>query len=128
MQGGDDRPAHGRPSAIASSAHDPPIGPYFRLRASAPLAGAGGEASRPFAAQGTTGRSATSVGVRSARAFVGRNRLFSPGHADRKAGRMMAALWQRLRHGTALLVQQPDWPVFAGADWPKNIMEVPVVD
>ncbi len=41
---------------------------------------------------------------------------------------MMAALWQRLRHGTALLVQQPDWSLFAGENWPGKIMDVPVAD
>ena len=41
---------------------------------------------------------------------------------------MIAALWGRLRHGVALLFQQPDWPAFVGEDWPQRIMDVAVHD
>lgn len=41
---------------------------------------------------------------------------------------MIAALWDRVHRGAALLFQQPDWPAFAGADWPQRIMDVAVHD
>jgi heptose I phosphotransferase len=38
------------------------------------------------------------------------------------------SLWQRLLHGGRRLRQRPDWPLFAGADWPDRIMGVAVTD
>jgi hypothetical protein len=41
---------------------------------------------------------------------------------------MIGLLWSRLRRSTAHLIHQPDWPRFAGHDWPARIMDVPVTD
>jgi heptose I phosphotransferase len=37
-------------------------------------------------------------------------------------------LWQRFRRGISRLRQRPDWPLFAGADWPERIMDLDVTD
>lgn len=37
-------------------------------------------------------------------------------------------LWHRLRQGGRRLRQRPDWPRFAGADWPERIMGLAVHD
>jgi heptose I phosphotransferase len=36
--------------------------------------------------------------------------------------------WQRLTRGTRRVWHQPDWPVFAGADWADRIMSAEVTD
>jgi tRNA A-37 threonylcarbamoyl transferase component Bud32 len=38
------------------------------------------------------------------------------------------SFWQRLLRGARRLRQRPDWPLFAGADWPDRIMGVAVTD
>jgi hypothetical protein len=38
------------------------------------------------------------------------------------------SFWRRLRHGVKLIRQQPDWPRFAGEDWPERIMTETVTD
>ena len=38
------------------------------------------------------------------------------------------SLWSRLWRGVRRLRQQPDWPRFAGPDWPDRIMDVTVTD
>ncbi len=37
-------------------------------------------------------------------------------------------LWQRLVRGMRRLRQRPDWPIFAGTDWPERIMDLAVTD
>ncbi len=36
--------------------------------------------------------------------------------------------WQRLVRGVRRLRQRPDWPRYAGADWPDRIMDIAVTD
>jgi heptose I phosphotransferase len=38
------------------------------------------------------------------------------------------SVWQRLFRGIRRLRERPDWPVFAGTDWPDRIMDVSVTD
>jgi Lipopolysaccharide kinase (Kdo/WaaP) family len=38
------------------------------------------------------------------------------------------SLWHRLSRGTRHLWQRPDWPAFAGPDWPERIMATAVTD
>lgn len=39
-----------------------------------------------------------------------------------------ASLWQRLLDGSVQAKERPDWPRFAGADWPDRIMQVAATD
>ena len=49
--------------------------------------------------------------------------------ADKQGGYFVGStIWQRLVHGARRLRQRPDWPQFAGPDWPDHIMAVPVTD
>lgn len=41
---------------------------------------------------------------------------------------MIATLWNRLKHGTMRILCAPDWPRFAGQDWPSKIMQVQATD
>ncbi|HZY89912.1 MAG TPA: lipopolysaccharide kinase InaA family protein [Gemmataceae bacterium] len=38
------------------------------------------------------------------------------------------SFWRRLLRGARRLRERPDWPLFAGADWPDRIMDVAVTD
>jgi heptose I phosphotransferase len=40
----------------------------------------------------------------------------------------VAPIWQRFFRGWRRLRQSPDWASFAGEDWPRRIMDVPVTD
>ena len=40
----------------------------------------------------------------------------------------LGSFWSRLWRGAARLRQRPDWPRFAGPDWPDRIMDVAVTD
>jgi heptose I phosphotransferase len=37
-------------------------------------------------------------------------------------------LWHRLFRGVRRLRQRPDWPLFAGTDWPDHILDITVTD
>ncbi len=41
---------------------------------------------------------------------------------------MSETFWQRLVRGVRRVRARPDWPQFAGADWPERIMQVAVTD
>jgi heptose I phosphotransferase len=54
--------------------------------------------------------------------------LSLPRSSPRPCGSGPETLWQRLAHGVRRLRQRPDWPLYAGADWPDRIMNVEVTD
>jgi heptose I phosphotransferase len=41
---------------------------------------------------------------------------------------MMSGIWRRLAHGMIQVRQRPDWVGMAGADWPRQIMDIAVTD